>query len=362
MRVHLLAPPNAQTTRAYSLDGFTMATMRFAALLKSLGHTVILYASEENEAPCDQLIPVISKEEQESILGPVPYQYAALENTLGLWQLTATRTSRQIAALKQPKDFICLIGGLSQRDIADAHPDLMTVEYSIGYVSSFSKYRVFESEAWRHFTYGREQNYDGRPFDAVIPLCFDATEFRFNPTPEPFLLYVGRLTPKKGLAIACEAAEKAGLPLAVIGHGDPSLVTHGAEYLGALSMAERNDWMARASALLCPTLYLEPFGSVAVEAQMCGTPVISTNFGAFPETVVQGVTGFRCDYLGEFVRAIQSLEALDRRVIHRRALDTYSIEAVAPQYDAYFKRLLLLWDEGWNTVETPMPSRELAVA
>ena len=51
MRFHLLAPPNTQTTRAYSLSGFTQATIRFARILKDLGHTVFLYASEENDAP-----------------------------------------------------------------------------------------------------------------------------------------------------------------------------------------------------------------------------------------------------------------------------------------------------------------------
>jgi hypothetical protein len=37
-------------------------TIKFARLLKMMGHTVILYASEENEAPCDELVTVITKE------------------------------------------------------------------------------------------------------------------------------------------------------------------------------------------------------------------------------------------------------------------------------------------------------------
>jgi glycosyltransferase involved in cell wall biosynthesis len=241
--------------------------------------------------------------------------------------------------------------------VADAHPDLMTVEYSIGYVSSFAPYRVYESHIWRHCTHGYQDDQRGRFFDAVIPYFFDETEFPFRAEKEPFALYVGRLTPRKGVAIACQAAKLAGVPLKVIGHGDLGLVTDGAEYLGALPDAERNEWMSRASCLICPTLYLEPFGSMAVEAQLVGTPVISTDFGAFVETVEQGKTGYRCNYLGEFVEAISAVRALDPAYIRARAVSLYSMGVIAPQYQRYFERLLLLWDQGWNTGPALPPAR-----
>lgn len=368
MRVHLLGLPTTQTTSDYSLCGFTAATIRFARVLRLLGATVLLYASEENEAPCDEFVTVITKEEQQALLGNVPYQNAPMEpSCYPLWALANARIIREIAKRKQPRDFICTIGGASHLPIAAAHTDLMTVEYSIGYVSSFSGYRVYESHAWRNCTHGyevqKEHNIsgggDGRFFDAVIPLFFDPAEFTFRAQKEPFALYVGRLINRKGVGIACQAAELAGVPLKIIGHGTESPITHGAEYLGALSMAERNDWIARASVLICPTQYLEPFGSVAVEAQMCGTPVVSTDFGGFVETVEQGITGFRCNYLGEFAHALRAARSLDPWVIRERALRLYSLEAVAPQYQRYFDRLKLLWDDGFNTVVT---DRELVEA
>lgn len=350
MTFHLLALPNVQTTKEYSLDGFCMATIRFARLLKALSHTVILYASEENEAPCDELVAVITKEEQATLLVGVEYQYASLVNQAApLWALANNRIIREIGKRKQPRDFICTIGGTSQEPVARAHPDLMCVEYSIGYVSSFAPYRVYESHYWRAMTHGFQDMVDGRFFDAVIPFFFDSSEFRFQPEKEPFALFVGRLVPKKGIGIACRAAQEAGIPLKVIGHGDPSLVTHGAEYLGALGMEERNDWMARASSLICPTTYVEPFGSVAVEAQMCGTPVVSTDFGGFVETVEQGRTGFRCSYLGEFIQALKDVRGLDPGYIRERAVRLYDLQTVKNQYQSYFERLMLLWDGGWDT-------------
>lgn len=351
MRFHLLALPNVQTTGEYSLDGFCSCTIRFAKLLKSLGHTVILYASEENEAPCDELVTVITKAEQKSLLAGTPYQYAQMENKYPIWQLANKRMIVEIGKRKQPQDFICTIGGHAQKEVGDAHPDLICVEYSIGYVGSYSKYRVFESHVWRHNTYGIQNQTVGNFFDTVIPVFFDEANFAFREKKERFAVYVGRLTPLKGITIACQAAEAAGIPLKVIGHGDPSLVTHGAEYLGALPDAERNEWMSRATALIAPTRYLEPFGSTVAEAQLCGTPVITTDFGAFVETVEHGKSGFRCNYLGEFVRAIWDAENLNHRYIRNRATGLFSIGACAPQYQRYFERLQLLWtDEGWNSL------------
>jgi len=354
--MHLLALPNVQTTKAYALDGFCKATIRFARLLKSLGHHVILYASEQNEAPCDELVTVITKEEQETFLegtkgDPTPYQYAYIEEWSPIWQLANGRMIKEIGKRKQPRDFICIIGGASQKPVALAHPDLMTVEYSIGYNGSFGSYRVFESYAWMHTIYGAQQIADGRFYDTVIPCFYDPEEFPFKAEKEPFALYVGRLVLRKGLVIACRAAEAAGVPLKVIGHGDTSYVTNGAEYLGALDEDDKNRWMARASVVLAPTIYVEPFNQAAVEAQFCGTPVVSTNFGGFTETVEQGVTGYRCNYLGEFVRGIKAAQKLDPHTVRRRAVERYSVDVLKHDYQRYFERLSTLWDKGWDTLD-----------
>lgn len=365
-RIHLLALPNVQTTRAYSLDGFCTATINFAKLLKELGHEVILYASEENEAPCDELVTVITKEEQETLLStttnakgelePTPYQYAYIEKWSPLWQLANARIVKEIFKRKHPRDFICSIGGDSQSPVAQAHPDLPFVEYSIGYNGSFSNYRVFESEAWKHTCYGAQQIGDGRFFDEVIPCFYDEKQFPFRTRleKEHFALYVGRLIPRKGLEIACLAAKHAKIPLKVIGHGDRNLVTHGAEYLGALSFEERNEWLSRASVVFTPTIYIEPFNQVAIEAQLCGTPVIATPWGGFTETIEEGCTGFRCHYLGEFVEAVAKCRKLGPTYIRARAVRKYSIHHVKHQYQRYFDRLALLWEDGFNSL-TSLP-------
>ncbi len=352
--IHLIAPPNAPTTDASMLDCFLQRTRMFADVLDRLGVEVILYGAEANDAPCTEFVPCLTEAERLTGLDGAPYQYAASMNKYALWDLANRRMIDAIAERKQPRDLICTIGGTSQRAVTDAHSDLMDVEYSIGYVGSYARQRVFESRAWQHWTYGKQGIDDTQFFHAVIPCWLDAETFPFQVEKEPFVLYVGRLTARKGISIACEAAQAAGLPLKVIGHGDPALVTYG-EYLGALDTTTRNQWMARASAVFCPTVFIEPFNLVAVEAQMCGTAVISTDSGGFTETVEQGKTGFRCAYLGEFIEAVQQVSYLDPLYIRHRANSLYGVEAAVEDYRAYFQRLDLLWDQGFYARDVVAP-------
>ena len=226
----------------------------------------------------------------------------------------------------------------------------MAVEYSIGYVGTYAKYRVFQSEAWRHVVYGAQNlaNDGGRFFDTVIPGFFDPAAFPVH-EPEDYVCYVGRFIPKKGVAVVCEAARRAGVKLKLIGHGDASIITYG-ENLGAVNEATRNEVMAKARALICPTIYVEPFGCISPEAQMCGTPVISTDFGGFTESVRHGMTGYRCTMLGEFVDAIHRVELLDRAQIRQMAIDRFSMDTAARSYTEYFRRLNTLWTDGWKTM------------
>jgi glycosyltransferase involved in cell wall biosynthesis len=232
--------------------------------------------------------------------------------------------------------------------IADALPNMMTVEFGIGYGGTFAKYRVWESYAWMHTCYGAAAGNphaaDGQWFDAVIPNYFEPEKFPFRADKDDYYLYIGRLIERKGCSIAADVCQKLGKRLVVAGHGER--LSYG-EHVGVVGPEERGRLMAGAIATFVPTIYVEPFGGVAVEAMLCGTPVISTDWGAMTETVVNGVTGFRCRTLAEFMRAAEDVKALDPAAIRKHAIERYSLDAIAPQYDAYFRRLLTLWGDGW---------------
>jgi len=125
------------------------------------------------------------------------------------------------------------------------------------------------------------------------------------------------------------------------------------EFYGPITgQKERSDLMRHAKCVIMPTQFTEPFGGVNVEAQMCGTPVISVNYGAFTETVEHGKTGFRCHTLGDFVQALKEVDKLDRKYIADRARSLYSLEAVGKMYDRVFQQIHNLHQGGWYSLDS----------
>jgi glycosyltransferase involved in cell wall biosynthesis len=315
---------------------------------------------EQTDAPCDEFVKCLSEEERQGFVGVTPYQSVPFEPGTGLFLTFNVRAAGELRTRKQPGDVIATIAGTAQHLISDTHPELRFWEYSIGYRGICAPYRVYQSHVWRHVVHGYTGVDSGRPFDGVVypwwpvetrPVCYE---------PDPYVVYCGRFATVKGVPRVCAAAKAAGIKLFLMGFGDTSLITYG-ENLGETSAEDRDRVLARAQAVLMPTTYLEPFGNIAAEAQLGGTPVIGPDFGAFVETVEQGKTGYRGTTLGDDVDAIRRCKDLDRRYIHQRALTLYSEDAAARSYAAYLTRLeLALGEQTQSLISTHTP--ELAFA
>lgn len=63
-------------------------------------------------------------------------------------------------------------------------------------------------------------------------------------------------------------------------------------WLGSRSAEETVALMGRATVVLVPSAWEEPFGRVVIEAYATGTPVIGTRLGALAELICDGETGW----------------------------------------------------------------------
>lgn len=349
MRFHLVNFPHTQVTTEYSSSAFTDKLRKFVHMMGARGHQTLLYAGDVTDAPCDELITCVTEHERAEFAGESHYTDLSWDSSLPIWQKFNSTAIAEIRKRARPGDFVCLSCGFAQREIAAALPDLMVVEYCVGYGGSFAQYRVFESYAWMHTTYGRENGGNAVPgaghwYDAVIPSYLDATQFEFRQKKDDYYLFIGRVIESKGYQIAVDVCRAIGKNLIIAGPGNAPA---GTNHVGEVGPVVRSYLMSRATAIFAPTLFVEPFGNVAIEAMACGTPVIATDWGGFTETVQQGVTGYRCRTFAEFIEAAERVRGLSPRRIRNHALRNHSLEVVGEKYEKYFRRLEGTRDGGW---------------
>lgn len=359
MKLHLLGLPHTQTTRETVVCAFTAKLVKFAEMMQDK-FDVIVYSGSRNDAPCVEHVPLFSDEEQQAWYGGVDPNLvpsaASWKATDLCWRTMNGRAILEINQRVDRDDIILILGGNAQRVVADMFPGILSCEWAAGYEGIFSPYVCFESAAWRHYLYGRMGLGDGRWFDSVIPNFFRPEDFRVSDVKDDYLLFVGRMVQRKGVLVASQIAEASGRKLLLAGSGVVSarpgrieceeMVLEGdhLEYVGTVNAAERNELMGKAHAVLVPTTYIEPFGAVAVEAQLCGTPAITTNWGAFTETVDEP---FRFNTLKEAVECVEIAGNIDPVTLHSRVLDKYSLQSICPRYESWFRQLSSLWGDGW---------------
>lgn len=357
MRFHLLGLAHLPTSRKYSPCAYTQKVLKLAQMLRGRSHTVLFYGTEGSEVECDEFIQVSTEEDRRRAYGDYDWQSEFFRHDPKDWayQVFNRNAIDAILARKQEQDFLLCPMGNYQQPIADAAGDgMLVVESGVGYTGVFSRFRVFESYAWMHYVYGLLGQGDGFWYDAVIPNYYDPADFPYQEEKDDYFLYIGRLVHRKGLDVAVQATREIGARLIVAGQGslvNPSerlnITDSHVEHVGTVGPEERARLMGRARAVFVPTYYIEPFGGVAVESQMCGTPVITTDWGAFSETVLHGVTGYRCRTFDDFVWAAQHADDILPQKCREWALENYSMERVAEMYQEYFDKLYDLWDEGW---------------
>jgi glycosyltransferase involved in cell wall biosynthesis len=353
---HVPALPHTITgDPRFSSCAFTGIVERFTRAMADRGHRVIHYGNGGSVvAENVETVQVFSKSLQRKKFSKEPWwgrsirEFPWIDGNFAAWNALARA---QIAKRASKRDFVCIIGGRMQSSLADI-PGTMGVEYSIGYEPGgmFSRNRrAFVSEAWRHYCLGATGQSAGDFTDAVIYPPVNPRDFRYSSAKDDYILFVGQVMPTKGIHVAVEVARDAGKRLIVAGAGgyDAGIAAAHVECVGAVVPSVRAALMERAAAVLMPTTYIEPFGLVAIEAMMSGTPVITTDFGAFTETVIDGVTGYRCRRHQEFVEAVQRSHLLSPSACRDHALRLCAPDRVAERYERWFDQLTDLWDDGY---------------
>jgi len=161
-----------------------------------------------------------------------------------------------------------------------------------------------------------------------------------------FAVALGRICPEKGSDTALRAARRAGIPLLLAGQVYPyeSHVRYFEEqvkplldgdryrFIGAVGPRAKRRLLTAAHCVLIPSQVAETSSLVAMEAMMCGTPVIAFPMGALAEIVQDEVTGFLVDDEKEMAEAISRCATIDSARCRRIARERFSDRRTSAEY------------------------------
>jgi glycosyltransferase involved in cell wall biosynthesis len=354
-RFHVLGIPHTASNSEWLSCAYTQKVVRLCAMLKSRGHAVIHYGNAASEVSCDENVIVTERGD----LGP-PQAYLNFDIKSKVYRLFNRSTIAAIERRKEPRDFLLCMWGEGHRAVAEEHSDLIVVEPGIGYAGGhFAPFKVFESYAMLHAYYGLaavgkadKLNW----YEVVIPNFFDPEDFTFESIKADYLLFLGRVYSGKGVQIAVELAERVGSRLVVAGHGEIEKPKYeGIELVGMVDRVTRRKLLSNARALVAPSLFIEPFCGVVTEAHFSGTPTITSDWGAFAENNLHGVTGYRCRTMEHFEWAARNVDKIDPHDCNEFARKNFTMERVADMYEEYFWSVMNVFTgKGWYE---PNPSR-----
>jgi glycosyltransferase involved in cell wall biosynthesis len=173
------------------------------------------------------------------------------------------------------------------------------------------------------------------------------------------LVWTGRLTPEKGTDLAIRAARAAGRRLRIAGpvsdrayfdeviapELDDDIV-----HVGHLSHAELATLVRASAAALVTPRWDEPFGLVAAEALMWGTPVVALDRGGLSEFVTADLgvlvaaDGDDESLVQGIAEAVPRAVALARPQVQAAAREALGAHRMVEDYMALYRELLLSQD------------------
>jgi glycosyltransferase involved in cell wall biosynthesis len=179
----------------------------------------------------------------------------------------------------------------------------------------------------------------------------DLASYELKEQKQPYLSFIGRIAPIKGVHVAIAVAKSAGIPLKIAGDIQPAYREYFErkikpeidddfiQYIGTADLKAKNELLGNSMAMLFPIQWNEPFGLVMVEAMACGTPVLALRGGSVPEVVQDGVSGYVCRSGRELAKRVKQLnfKPADLRAY---VAENFSLDRMVRKYEKTYRDAL----------------------
>ncbi len=163
------------------------------------------------------------------------------------------------------------------------------------------------------------------------------------------IVVVGRIDPEKGIEILLEAAKKAGISLTLVGDGSLRKLAESYPFCrvtGWVSSAQVVEELAKARALVFPSLWYETYGLVVAEAAARGVPAIVSDVSAASERIENGKNGWhmRSGDMEDLTRLLSITR--DDDVVARAGVEAYNSFWASPPIRAnHIENLKIIYNK-----------------
>ncbi len=171
--------------------------------------------------------------------------------------------------------------------------------------------------------------------------------------PGQYLVFLGRMAPRKNPVDAIRIAQAVRMPLVLAGAPQarseeiyfqdevkPLIDGSQVRYIGSVNHEQKRELLRNAAAFLFPTSWAEPCAVAPIEALASGLPVLAYNNGSVAEVVEQGVTGFYANSVETLAALTPQALALDRKAIREHARKRFSHHRMVDDYLRIFSAVI----------------------
>lgn len=344
MKVAMIAPfEESVPPRKYG--GTELVVYNIITELVAMGHDVTLFGTGDSSVPC-KVIPIFPK----SIRMDEPYiKDQKLRDIAKYWGVG------KILKILQTEHYDIVHNHIGWRFLL--FPDFIStpmVTTLHGPMSLTYQYQGFQANPEYQFVSISDNQRRDLPdlhYAATVYNGLDVTLFPTSFEPGGYLMFLGRMSPEKGVKEAIEVALQTGEKLLIAAKIDavdqnywrevePMVDGNQIKFIGEIGFDEKVKYLKDAKALLAPIQWEEPFGLYVIEAMSCGTPVLGMKRGSFPELITPGIDGFLSTSVDEMAAQVKELEHIDRKACRKTVETRFTKSVMTKGYLDVYTRIL----------------------
>ncbi len=310
--------------------------------LAKRGHEVTLIASKSSETSVNKEAPVNKNLRELNTLMPGFYENISTAKTIEMsadFDIIHNHTGLPL---------------LPYHSLLNA-PMVTTLHGAFVLKEEIEAYKYYKNLHYISISDSQRENNPDLNYVSTVYNGIVVDNFQFQETPnlkDPYLTFLGRISPEKGTHHAIRLAKETGWKLIIAAKVDkvdreyyekeikPHIDNKQIGYIGEIGHKSKVNLLKNSHALIHAVTWPEPFGLTMAESMACGTPVLALNMGSIPEVIRHGVTGYIEENIDDLIKRVKDIKKINRYECRKHLEDNFSDRKMVENYIKTYNKLI----------------------